>query len=656
MEYLTKKFLLSSRFRKQIIAMLADILMLCFALWFAFSLRLSEWYVPDHHVFRLFFAAPLIAIPIFIHFGLYRAIIRYIGFKALWAVIKAVSLYALLWATVVLLSGVGMHNVPRSVSVINWLVAILLIGGSRMIVRWWLSDTSIANRSKGVNDNTCVVIYGAGSAGMQLANALSYNRNYHPVAFIDDNVELHRCHINSLRVYPFTQLGYLIEKKKVSEVLLALPSISRSRRHKILQMLEPYPVHVRTLPAMSDIVGGQVKVADLKEIDIDDLLGRDSVEPDEKLLGINIRDKVVMVTGAGGTIGSELCRQILRQSPNKLILFEQNEYALYSISKELKRAIKTRGAGEVVSILGNVLDEKRLELVLCTYEVKTIYHAAAYKHVPIVENNPVEAIRNNIFGTLRTARAAIKANVKSFVLISTDKAVRPTNTMGASKRFAELVLQSFGNSINAKTCFSMVRFGNVLDSSGSVIPLFSEQIHQGGPVTVTDKKIIRYFMTIQEAAELVIQAGAMGEGGDVFVLDMGEPVKIYELAKKMIHLCGLEVKSDDNPDGDIEIQFTGLRHGEKLYEELLIGGNVRPTKHPLIMRAEEESLSLVDVEKYLEEFENACKMHDQEKVRKLLLEAVKGFVPQCGIEDHVYKEDSRKKGYNVHVLFDRGSA
>lgn len=651
---LLRYFLRMPRAVKRSCMIIADGLMLITSLWLAFSMRYGEWYViPSYkmHILWLFAVVPVVSIPIFVKFGLYRAIVRYIGLKALWVIVQAVSLYSLLLALLVLLS--GLDGVPRSVILINWLVALLAIGGSRMIVRWWMYDISAGARNK--RSRTKVVIYGAGSAGMQLATVLSYSRDYRPVAFIDDKPGLHRCQINSLRVYSFTQLSYLIETKGVSEVLLAVPSASKSRRHEIIQMLEPYSVHVRTLPAMADIARGHIGIDDIKEIDIEDLLGRETVVPNKDLLGTNIDNKVVMVTGAGGSIGSELCRQILKQSPERLVLFEQNEFALYSISKELRKKSQENSIETIVSILGSVLDERRLASICSAYDVQTIYHAAAYKHVPIVENNPVEAIRNNIIGTARSASAAIKANVESFVLISTDKAVRPTNTMGASKRFAELILQGLGSSPGVKTCFSMVRFGNVLDSSGSVIPLFREQIHHGGPVTVTDPKIIRYFMTIPEAAELVIQAGSMGQGGDVFVLDMGEPVKIYELAKKMIHLCGLEVKSEDNPDGDIEIQFTGLRHGEKLYEELLIGENVRPTRHHLIMRAEEEMLSLSEVEDYLEEFRKACEIYDQERVRELLLEAVKGFTPQCGIEDHVYREGVRKARDNIHVLFDRES-
>ena len=630
--------------------------MLLLALWLAFSMRLGELYLPNQSIALLIVVAPIIAVPVFLRFGLYRAIIRYIGFRALWAVVQAVSLYALLWASMVLLSGVP--GVPRSVTLINWVVAILLIGGSRMIARWWFSGTISASSADVAEDKSArrnIVIYGAGSAGMQLATALSYSSEFRPVAFIDDNPEIHKHHVGAIQVYPFTRLGQLIEKMDVHEVLLAIPSASRARHSEIIQLLEPYPVHVRTLPGMADIAGGKVKIEDIKEVDIEDLLGRDAVPPQQELLGANIRGKSVMVTGAGGSIGSELCRQIIKEKPARLILFEQHEYALYAIDRELDSEAQlsdgscdTDNARKIVPILGSILDQERMETVCNTFGIQTIYHAAAYKHVPMVEKNPVEAIRNNIQGTLYAAKAASSTGVETFVLISTDKAVRPTNTMGASKRFAELILQGLSSNADTKTRYTMVRFGNVLGSSGSVIPLFREQIKKGGPVTVTDPRIIRYFMTIPEASQLVIQAGAMGQGGDVFVLDMGEPVKILDLARRMIRLSGLDVKDGDHPNGDIEITFTGLRPGEKLYEELLIGENVKQTEHPLVMRAEEEELPWADVQRILDGFESAIAEHDQKLIRALLQEAVPGFEPQCEIEDMLYKEETNKANSNVH--------
>ncbi len=601
-------------------------------LFVAFSIRLDHLYVPPLQQIWIFAAAPLISTPIFIRFGLYKAIIRYIGFKALWAVVKSVLLYSAIWSLLVLM--LKTEGVPRSVYVLNCLLAILFIGGSRMIARW-LFMGQIASRVKGsavVRKN--VVIYGAGSAGMQLAVALNMGCEQIPIAFIDDNQALHNLHINGLRVYGFSRLSYLIEMFRIDEVLLALPSISKKRRQEIISMLEPYAVHVRTIPGVSEMAQGKVKVEDIREIDIGDLLGRDSVEPNLELLNKNIKQKVVLVTGAGGSIGSELCRQIITHKPTRLILFEQSEFQLYAIEKELR---KLSTSVELIPVLGSVANLKRMTEVCHAFCVQTIYHAAAYKHVPMVERNPGEAVYNNILGTLRAAQAAVEADVETFVLISTDKAVRPTNTMGATKRFAELILQalSLDKKLSKKTRFTMVRFGNVLGSSGSVVPLFREQISHGGPVTVTDSKIIRYFMTIPEAAELVIQAGAMGRGGDVFVLDMGEPVKIIDLARRMIRLSGFEVQDEDNPNGDIEITFTGLRPGEKLYEELLIGDNVSPTEHEKIMRAEEEVIDWKELSSLIHDLQAVTDKGDYASVRDILQKTVSGYTPQCDVMDEL---------------------
>jgi len=644
-EKIAEKFINLPRFYKQVLAASTDSILLLTALWIAFTLRLGELYLPTSNtITALFIVSPFIAIPIFTRFGLYRAIIRYIGLRALWAVVQAVSLYAILWGLLTVFT--RMEGVPRSVILINWLVALLFIGGTRMVARWWFSG-ALNNNQANSRHRKRVVVYGAGSAGIQLATALSLSREYKPVAFVDDKSELHNAHANSLKVYPFKQLGALVEKMAVEEVLLAIPTASRARRNYIIRSLEDYPVHVRTLPGMADIAGGQVKIEDIKEVDIEDLLGRDPVVPYTDLLDSNIRDKVVMVTGAGGSIGSELCRQILKQRPKCLVLFEQNEYALYSIESELS----TNDDGEiadVVPVLGSILDKKRFEQVCHTFSVNTIYHAAAYKHVPLVEKNPLEAIRNNIIGTLTAAQAAIETGVETFVLISTDKAVRPTNVMGASKRFAELILQGL-SSQETNTRFCMVRFGNVLGSSGSVVPVFRRQIQQGGPITVTHTDIIRYFMTIPEAAQLVIQAGAMGVGGDVFVLDMGEPVKINELARKMIRLSGLEVKDEENPDGDISIKYTGLRPGEKLYEELLIGNNPIGTKHPRVFRAIEESVAWDELQTYIGLLEKGLNTADCESALTLLLNVVSEYNPLGSIEDLTWKEKRRRKDMD-HVV------
>lgn len=616
-----------------------DFVFLILALWASFSLRLGEMYWPRDEIIPIVLASPLLALFIFKQFGLYSVVIRYIGFHALWAIVKAVSLYSIVIGLLVFLTGVSWF--PRSIIFINWVLLLILIGGSRLGARWWLSDRQISPLlvSKKENNRKNIIIYGAGSAGVQLVKSLDYSRQFRPVAFIDDDDTLKNHYVNGIPVYPFSELGSLIEEYSISHVLMAIPSASKAKRNEIVSTLELYPIHVLTIPGLDEISQGRVKIDDIREVEVGDLLGRDSVAPDQKLMGQNIFNKVVMVTGAGGSIGAELCRQILGEQPARLLLYDHNEYALYEIEKELEnRDVLDASKLDpvVVPLLGSVCDAERMTLVCNTFKVNTIFHAAAYKHVPMIERNPVEAIRNNILGTYNAAQVAQDTGVETFVLISTDKAVRPTNTMGASKRFAELILQGMSKEHPTGTRFTMVRFGNVLGSSGSVVPLFREQIRKGGPVTVTDPEIIRYFMTIPEAAQLVIQAGAMGKGGDVFVLDMGEPVKIRDLAERLIHLSGLEVKDEQHPDGDIEIRYTGLRPGEKLYEELLIGDNVLPTEHPLIMRAQEQELDWETLQAFIKSFRTCVELNDQEKIRSLLLESVHGYAPQCGIEDLAY--------------------
>jgi len=640
MKTLAYWFITLSRRSKASILISVDVLFSVFALWLAFSLRLGEWYIPKGNVWVLFCISPALAVPIFIKFGLYRAIIRYIGGRVLWVIFQSVTLYALVFTVVVFQSGIGL--VPRTVPPLNWLVLLFFVGGSRFIARWWLADTYSRLGGKVAQDCCAkvVIIYGAGSAGVQLASALDFGHEFKPVAFIDDDKALHKQKVNGLRIYPITSLSYLIERHTVTEVLLAVPSASRARRSEIIRLLEPYSVHVRTMPGMADIAQGKVKVDELQEVDIADLLGRDAVAPDQDLFHANIAGKTVMVTGAGGSIGSEICRQIIQLQPKKLILFELNEFVLYSIDQELNHTLtqlKMPKTFDIVPVIGSVADEVRVKKVCEALKVQTIYHAAAYKHVPLVEQNPCEAIKNNIFGTLSVAQAAISAKVETFVLISTDKAVRPTNTMGATKRFAELILQGLSLDKQHHTRFTMVRFGNVLGSSGSVIPLFREQIARGGPVTVTDERIIRYFMTIPEAAQLVIQAGAMGLGGDVFVLDMGEPIRIVDLAKRMINLSGLEVLDENHPEGEVEISFTGLRPGEKLYEELLIGDNVSDTTHRRIMRAEEEVIPWAELNDQLEQLRIAIENDDFDSIRGVFKGSVSGFVPQCGVRDLLFK-------------------
>jgi len=620
---MTKTLVNIPRIYKQLLIASTDAIMLVSILFLAFSIRLGYWYWPDEDLLWVIFGAPVIAIPIFIVFDLYHSIVRYLGLRTLWAVVQAVSLYGLIWGIIGFMAAID--GIPRSIILINWLLAVIGIGGVRMLARWLLSDILISDRKN-------VLIYGAGSSGRQLSEALSQSSEYKPVAFIDDQKDLIKQSLNGIRIYTDSALPDLIKKYQIQEVLLALNTPTKQKYKQIINRLENFPVHLRILPSVSELAQGKVKIGDLREVRIDDVLGREKVGPNSSLLHTDIKDKVVMVTGAGGSIGSELCRQILNLGANKLILFEQSELALYTIDKELNKH-----KGIVYPILGSVTDQARLERVCQKFSIETIYHAAAYKHVPMVEFNSTEGVTNNIFGTLNCAQAAINSKVKTFVLISTDKAVRPTNTMGATKRSAELILQALAKHQNS-TRFSMVRFGNVLDSSGSVIPLFRQQIQQGGPVTVTDKAIVRYFMTIPEAVELVIQAGAMAHGGEVFVLDMGEPVKIFDLAVKMIHLSGLSVKDKENPDGDIEIRITGLRPGEKLFEELLIGDNVDKTKHPMIMKAKEDRLSWQQLNKVLEQMQTALDACDQPQLRELLVKIVPGFKPQCGIEDILYQD------------------
>ncbi len=615
--------------------LLFDSGLLVFILLASFSIRLGYWYFPGNDLILVVLGAPIIAIPIFVRFGLYRSIIRYIGFKALWAVVRAVSLYALVWGIVGFM--VAVDGIPRSVIFINWVLSLLAIGGLRIGARWLLTNnpdrTFFASTNSPSEQYKRVMVYGAGDAGIQLISALEYSKEYQPVGLFDDSKELQGNQIGGLNIYSIDYIVSVISKLKVDEVLIAMPSASRAKRRDIMNKLEPYSVVVRMLPGVAELAEGKVSISDLREVNIKDLLGRDTIPANKDLLSLNIENKVVMVTGSGGSIGSELCRQIVFLKPKTLILYEMNELALYTIERELVDI----GAYmvDIYPILGSVNNKNRLSNVLKRFGVETIYHTAAYKHVPMVEFNNTEGVNNNVFGTLSAAQAAIDESVETFVLISTDKAVRPTNTMGVTKRFAELILQALAAQ-QSSTKFTMVRFGNVLGSSGSVIPLFKNQIKEGGPVTVTDAHIIRYFMTIPEAVELVIQAGAMGIGGDVFVLDMGMPVYIVDLAKKMIRLSGLEVKDESNPNGDIEIKYTGLRPGEKLYEELLIGDNVSETDNPMIMRAQEDMIEWNELKLILDELEVAIKKCDQHKLRELLIKAVPDFKPQCEITDILY--------------------
>ena len=602
---------------KQGIIFLFDLIAIIGVLLISFAVRLGYWFYPagDSDLLLVIFAAPILALPIFYRFGFYHEVVRYVGFKAIWYIFQGVSFYAILWGLITFMAAI--EFIPRSVILINWLLVLLVIAGSRLLFRWLLSE--------GNRNNSNILIYGAGSAGRQLSTALNGSKEFNPVAFIDDANDIYNHSINGLKVYSRDDLEYLIKKKNIKEVLLAIPSVSHSHRKEIINYLEPFPVLVRSLPSLSGLANGKIRINDLLEIDVNDLLGRDLVSPNKSLLKTNILDKVVLVTGAGGSIGSELCRQILLIKPKKIVLYEISESSLYVIEQELINIATPKI--EIFPVIGSIADQDRMEFICNFYGVQTIYHAAAYKHVPLVEYNQTQGILNNAIGTRLAAEAAISANVETFVLISTDKAVRPTSVMGVSKRIAELVLQALAKQPN-NTCFTMVRFGNVLDSSGSVIPLFKQQIKNGGPVTVTHSKVVRYFMTIPEAVELVIQAGAMAKGGEVFVLDMGEPILIHDLAVKMIQLSGLQVLDKKNPNGDIEIKYTGLRPGEKLYEELLVDGKFSTTENTLIMRAEEEMISWEKLEPLLDQTKEAALNLEMEKTYNLISQLVPQFNPK----------------------------
>ncbi len=618
------------RVLKNLAILVADAILLPLSLWTAIGLRLDIWTFPQTSAWWVYLLPPLVTIPVFLRLGMYRAIVRYMEDRVLLMITLAVALAVMIF--VGLLDLLGQPPVPRGAILIYSMIAVIYVGASRFLARAVLGRLlqlrSPLRRS--------VAIYGAGSAGRQLAMALRAGSEYQPVAFVDDSPALQGLQILGLKVYSHEQLERIVVRRRVEVILLALPSASRTRRIEIIRKLEPMRVEVRVMPGMSDLVGGDITTLETREVEIDELLGRDIVPPDEALLDANIKDKCVMVTGAGGSIGSELCRQIVQQHPKILLLYEQSEFGLYSIEQELRQLIaRQRRPIELVPVLGSVQNEARLRDIMSRYGVQTVYHAAAYKHVPIVEFNMTEGIRNNTFGTQSAAVAAIDANVETFVLISTDKAVRPTNLMGASKRLAELVLQSYAHEPSVKTRFCMVRFGNVLGSSGSVVPLFRRQIAAGGPLTVTHPDIIRYFMTIPEAAQLVIQAGAIGATGGVFVLDMGKPVRIVDLARRMIHLSGYSVRDDDH-EGDMEICFVGLRPGEKLYEELLIGDDVSGTSHPKILVANEHYLERKQLDKYLAELAAACNSNDHDAIIKVMRTCVLGFMPEAEIRDHLY--------------------
>lgn len=623
---------------KRVLAVGVDVCLCACAVWLAYYLRLgellsltqpNEW---GRGAMVATAASIGLAIPIFTVSGLYRAIFRYSGWPAVVAVVRASSIYGVIYG--VIFTFIGMAGVPRTVGIIQPILLLLFVAQSRVLVRLWLGDRYQRILRRG--GRTKVLIYGAGKTGRQLALAMTNSAEMQVVGFLDDDEQLHGQVLNGQPIYDAKQLIDLAISLNIRTVLLAMPRMSRQRRNEVLSQMRMAHVSVRTLPNVSDLAQGKLGVSDLRDLDIDDLLGREPVVPNEALLHLNVRNKLVLVTGAGGSIGSELCRQIATLMPTKLLLVEQSEFALYAIHQELEQKLANSSV-ELIPLLASVQDADRLGEIMTTWHPHTVYHAAAYKHVPLVEHNPSAGIKNNVFGTWCAAQAAIDAKVENFVLISTDKAVRPTNIMGASKRLAEMVLQAL-SACGSRTKFSMVRFGNVLGSSGSVVPKFRQQIRDGGPITLTHLEITRYFMTIPEAAQLVIQAGAMAQGGDVFVLDMGESVKIADLARRMVELSGLTVKDDQNPEGEIAIEVTGLRPGEKLYEELLIGDNPERTSHERIMKAHEDYLPWPVLEARLNELKQSMQQNDHLAMRQTMQDLVSGYLPNGQIVDWIYIE------------------
>ncbi|MEZ2129506.1 MULTISPECIES: polysaccharide biosynthesis protein [unclassified Sinorhizobium] len=627
------------RSTKRIIALIVDASLCILTVWLSYCFRLNDWVLLSGVQWLPVIVSLLLALPIFIVMGLYRAIFRYAGMSAFIAVLKAIAIYGVAFMAV--FTAISLPGVPRTVGILQPLLLLIAIGLSRLGIRYWLGDAY--QRTLRKNAQAKVLIYGAGAAGRQLAAALANSTELNVVGYLDDDPRLRGGIMGGLPIYDPSDLQAVVEARNIRDVLLALPSASRQRRNQILDDIRKARVTVRTLPDLTALAQGRVAVSDIRELDIEDLLGRDAIVPSQALLEKNTRGKVVMVTGAGGSIGGELCRQIMKGEPSVLILVDQSEFALYSLHAELLKLAELYENQDlqILPILCSVRDGQRMEQIMRSWRPQTLYHAAAYKHVPLVEHNPVEGIRNNVMGTVVTALAAQKCGVANFVLISTDKAVRPTNVMGASKRLAEMVLQALAAEqtvSRTRTTFCMVRFGNVLGSSGSVVPLFRQQIRDGGPITLTHPDITRYFMTIPEASQLVIQAGAMAEGGDVFLLDMGEPIRIADLARRMVELSGLAVKDEANPDGDIELAITGLRPGEKLFEELLIGDNPEPTEHPRIMKAREDLLFWPELSKRLRTLDAALDRNDMTIARVILAELVSGYTPSGNVADFALNE------------------
>jgi len=648
------KLLELPRNTKQALLLALDVVFMLGAMWAGLAIRLGTMDVPlGPAEIACAATATTISAVVFLRLGLYRAVIRFMGQQAIWAVIRGVTISAAVLTAAMFFFMV----LPRSLPLFYWAIALVLIGGSRLLVRAWYQSWLY-------NDSEKVIIYGAGASGRQLATALHQGAQYRAAVFVDDNPNLQGAVINGLQVAVPGDIPALIRRHGISQILLAMPSVSPERRRQIVDSLVGLPVYVRTVPRIQDLVEGRATVSEIQDIELDDLLGREPVPPQRELIDRCITDKVVMVTGAGGSIGSELCRQILTARPRELILLDNSEYALYEIGRQLVQLQRgAKRATPIVSLLGSVQDQIRLAQILRSFRVQTVYHAAAYKHVPLVEHNVAEGVMNNVLGTWRAAVAARDAGTEAFVLISTDKAVRPTNVMGATKRLAEMLLQGLA-AAGSNTRFCMVRFGNVLGSSGSVVPLFREQIRYGGPVTVTHPDVTRYFMTIPEAAQLVLQASAMGTGGDVFVLDMGEPVRILDLARRMIRLSGLGIREETQGSEAVdplavEIRYIGLRPGEKLHEELLLGSRVSGTDHPMILRAEEDVVPLEELKQWLRELEHLCNTQDCDGIRRVLQRAVSGFEQYDSQHDHLWERLHRDAGVaaavsKVKTLFPAG--
>ena len=641
------QFLLSfSRRAKQSLVLLIDLSACIITVYIAFYLRLGEWGLIRNDINSGLFLATVIslglALPIFFVFGLYRAIFRYSGIASFLAIVKAIVIYSFLYAT--FFTVIGISGIPRTVGIIQPILLLITILAIRMLARYWLGDLYQQHSNSPVLQQA--LIYGAGSVGRQLAQAMMNNKRVRVVGFLDDNVALQGQLINQLPIYALSQLSELIIPLKISELFLALPEENRKHRNEILRKIQDIKISIRTLPSMTELAQGKVTANDLQELDIEDLFGRESTVFDSISSNKNILGKVILVTGAGGSIGSELCRQIFILGPAVLLLYEQNEFSLHALHQELQRRQTITGSKNniFIPLLGSITDTRRISEVMASWSPHTVYHAAAYKHVPLVEHNVTDGIRNNVFGTLITARMAVKYGVSDFVLVSTDKAVRPTNVMGASKRLAEMILQALAREriiSNTVTNFSIVRFGNVLESSGSVIPKFRQQIRNGGPITLTHPEVMRYFMTIPEAAQLIIQAGTMSKGGEVFLLDMGEAVKIIDLIRRMIQLSGLTLCDEGNPNGDIKIEIIGLRPGEKLYEELLIGDNPEPTSHPRIMKANEDFLPLEELEGKLQLLQAALDINDLDQIFQILERLISGYQMSDNIVDWVYLEKNK---------------